>query len=352
MASTETTQVASVSVPPAGIASGVDRQVDDDALEPTSERTDTTPVLIELQHEIDVLAEQRAQHLGNLVDDLVHRDHNGRPRVVLPAERHQFVDQGAGPPHGRVDPLGVDERGLTPEVVDQILGMAEDRRQDIVEVVGNPAGQPTEGVHLLRLRQLPLEMVTLRLVVIGQQRLRALELQERLRSPMGDDQNGGEDGGEQRQLDKLGRLCRSVPDRQRHDEAGDGNPNDRPQCNRPELDEQRADREHDKDHVEPQDGPSRKGSQHCGRQQPGVEDDDIGVAPEPVVPVPPEARKVPHRRDHLPPPDTPVTAPPTIRRLGADSTARHDTGAESPWRGPVSTVSVSWINSFFARIAR
>ena len=47
------------------------------------------------------------------------------------------------------------------EVEQHQIRVAENRRQDVVEVVGHAAGQGAEGVHLLRLPQLLFELLAL-----------------------------------------------------------------------------------------------------------------------------------------------------------------------------------------------
>ena len=49
--------------------------------------------------------------------------------------------------------------GLRGHVADDDLGVADDGRQDVVEVVGHAAGQGAEGLHLLGLQQLPFELL-------------------------------------------------------------------------------------------------------------------------------------------------------------------------------------------------
>ncbi|MNC91461.1 hypothetical protein D3C83_77300 [compost metagenome] len=49
------------------------------------------------------------------------------------------------------------QRILVTQARDQHLGVAEDHGQHVVEVVGDPARELTDGFHLLRLPQLILE---------------------------------------------------------------------------------------------------------------------------------------------------------------------------------------------------
>ncbi|MBK6922176.1 MAG: hypothetical protein IPH07_32590 [Deltaproteobacteria bacterium] len=60
-----------------------------------------------------------------------------------------------------VGPQGV----LGLELVGDEIGVAEDHRQDVVEVVGHAAGEPTNGLQLLRLQQLGLELLVVRLAL-------------------------------------------------------------------------------------------------------------------------------------------------------------------------------------------
>ena len=108
--------------------------------------------------QLDVRADQAPQHVGDVADRGVDVELT-RLCHLLPAERQQLPRQlrRAG---GRLDDL-LDVAALIGlgQLVDQEMRIAQDRRQQVVEVMGDPAGEPSDRLHLLRLPQLRFERV-------------------------------------------------------------------------------------------------------------------------------------------------------------------------------------------------
>ena len=122
-----------------------------------------------------VLADERVQHAGHVHHDLVDVD-DRRLQHVLAAERHEVVDERARPSDRGLDLAGgLASRGGR-RLVDDVLAVADDGRQDVVEVVGDAPRQPAEGVHLPRGLQLPLQLEQLGAVPFDEQRLRPFQI--------------------------------------------------------------------------------------------------------------------------------------------------------------------------------
>jgi hypothetical protein len=72
----------------------------------------------------------------------------------LPAEGEELARQGGGALRRAPDLLHVATPGIVAvECLEQQIGIAVNRRQDVVEVVGDAAGQPPHRFHLVRLPQ-------------------------------------------------------------------------------------------------------------------------------------------------------------------------------------------------------
>ena len=77
-----------------------------------------------------------------------------RRQDLLAAERQELAREPRGALRARADLVDI----LAPpvrrgEAAAQVLGVAHDHGEDVVEVVGDAAGQPPDGFHLLRLAQ-------------------------------------------------------------------------------------------------------------------------------------------------------------------------------------------------------
>ena len=103
----------------------------------------------------------RSSERSMLRDQVIDLDEAAVERL-LPAEGEQLSRQDAGAFGGRAD-LGdvLRFRALHPDVVEQQIAVAEDRGQEIIEVVRDAAGQLAERFHLLRTQHLILQLLAL-----------------------------------------------------------------------------------------------------------------------------------------------------------------------------------------------
>ena len=112
-------------------------------------RVNRLDLRVEPGEELDVLAEQAAQHRLDVPDDDVEVDHFGA-KHLLAAEREQLVHERFGPLRRTGDLLGVPPR-LAPgrQLREQEVAVPLNRGEQVVEVVRDAAGQPAHGVHAL-----------------------------------------------------------------------------------------------------------------------------------------------------------------------------------------------------------
>ena len=105
-------------------------------------------------HELDIGAEKTAQQLFQLAHDRVDV-HNLRLQHLPPAERQQLARQRRRP-FARVPDLFEigPQRVVERNVVEHQVAVTEDRSEQIVEIVGDAAGELANRLHLLRLPQL------------------------------------------------------------------------------------------------------------------------------------------------------------------------------------------------------
>ena len=110
----------------------------------------------EIDHELDLGADQALQHPGHLEDDHVQVDQLGA-KLLPPAEGEQLPRQA-----GRAGRRALDLDQLRPNTVGVGVGERElrvprDRGQQVVEVVCDSTREPPDRVELLRLTQILLE---------------------------------------------------------------------------------------------------------------------------------------------------------------------------------------------------
>ena len=110
----------------------------------------------EHRDELDVLADQPAQHHVHVADRRVQVED---PRLQhLPAAEREQLARERGRAVGRpLDLLGVPAQLRVGRAADQELAVPGDRREQVVEVVRDAAGEPADRFHLLRLAQLRLD---------------------------------------------------------------------------------------------------------------------------------------------------------------------------------------------------
>ena len=109
------------------------------------------------QRDVDVLADQPAEHAGHVRDQAVHVERRG-VQHLLAAERQQLLGEAGGALAG-LDDFAEILRVLarrSASAVDE-LGESEDDRQQIVEIVRDAGGQSPDRFHLARLTDLRFE---------------------------------------------------------------------------------------------------------------------------------------------------------------------------------------------------
>ena len=165
-----------VSVPPPSVrhrVAGVDREVDDDLLELAGIGADRAEVAAVLDDQLDVLAEQPFQQMGHLRHHVGKLEHL-RAQGLLAREGKQLPGKARSAVRIRLDLLDVVIVAVARRVPHQHqVAMADDRGQDIVEVVRDAAGELADDLHLGRLGDLALELGFLA-IVLEQQKHRGV----------------------------------------------------------------------------------------------------------------------------------------------------------------------------------
>ena len=113
----------------------------------------------ERRDQLDVLPDQSREHRRQALDDVVELEH-ARLQHLASAEREQLPGEDGRALGGGRDLV---ELGLGGAVAafEQRLGVAADHGQEVVEVVGDAAGEPPDRLEPLRLAQLLLELLAL-----------------------------------------------------------------------------------------------------------------------------------------------------------------------------------------------
>ena len=107
--------------------------------------------------QINVLANQPGQHFQVFGDHAV-QVHNLGGQHLLAAEGQQLASERGGALGGVGDLLRVSaQRGIGADAFQQEFGVSRDHHQQVVEVVGDAAGEPADGFHLLGLAELLLQ---------------------------------------------------------------------------------------------------------------------------------------------------------------------------------------------------
>ena len=146
----------------AGIAdgvAGVDEQVHQDLVELRRIDVHLAGVASRLPDQIDILADEPPQHLQHPCHGCVDIEHLGS-NSLFAGEGQELPGQigGALGRLANVLQAGMERmRALQPP--ERQFAMADDDAQHVVEIMGDAAGQPAHGFHLLRLDQLHLQFL-------------------------------------------------------------------------------------------------------------------------------------------------------------------------------------------------
>ncbi len=145
---------------------GVDREVHDDLLHLAGIGSDAALVVGRSHNQPDVLADQALQHAPKIrrqpaqVQDLECHD-------LFPAECEQLPRQRSAPLAGLPEVLEIRaQRRVVSQFVQDEVGHAIDDGQQVVEVVGDAAGQPPDRIHLLGLLDLGLQRTLRRQILL------------------------------------------------------------------------------------------------------------------------------------------------------------------------------------------
>ncbi len=115
----------------------------------------------ELRHDLDVLADHAPQHFFHVAHRVVDVDDAQKERLPA-AEGEELVRERSREVRRLADFREVLEHPLPlVDLPDDQVAVPEDRGEDVVEVVRDPAREPADRVHLLRLEQLLLEPLAL-----------------------------------------------------------------------------------------------------------------------------------------------------------------------------------------------
>jgi hypothetical protein len=124
-------------------------------------RSDSGEIRSQNRDQIHLRADESAEHDTHARHERIEID-GGRLQHLLAAEREQLLGQFRCP-LARFDDLfhvGA-TRILRSQRFDHKAGVNENRCQKVIEVVGHPASQLSDGFHLLRLAQLCFERLSL-----------------------------------------------------------------------------------------------------------------------------------------------------------------------------------------------
>ena len=136
----------------------VHREVHEDLLELSGVGLHGTRVRRETGAQLDVLAEQAAEHLLKVAHQGPDVDH-ARLQDLLPAEREQLSREAGGPVGGLANFGDILVTGVAgAQIFEEQVRVAGDRGENVVEVVSDPAREPADRFHFLRLAQLLLEL--------------------------------------------------------------------------------------------------------------------------------------------------------------------------------------------------
>jgi hypothetical protein len=152
-----------------GIAS-VHHEIDDDLFELRRIDPDPAVVGLDIQRDVHVVAHQGSQECDQIGNDL--------GRVHVHRYRHLGAREGEEPASDCPRPFGAGE-DLVEVLANRVairqfrtsqFGVSPDRRQEVVEIVDDPAGELTDGLEPLVLHDLSVDDTLARDVADAQQR--------------------------------------------------------------------------------------------------------------------------------------------------------------------------------------
>ena len=118
---------------------------------------------VEGDHDADAFTDQAREELLDLGDRVVEVQH-ARTHDVASAEREELLRERRGPVGRSGDRGDVGAQGvLRGQAAQQDRAMPDHDGEQVVEIVGDAAGQPAHHLHLVRLPQLRLRFVQGRL---------------------------------------------------------------------------------------------------------------------------------------------------------------------------------------------
>lgn len=127
----------------------IDDQIHDDLFDLTWVRFDRKDFSVEAAGKNNIFADKPAHERFDIVGQLIQIEHL-RFQHLLPAEGQELLRQHSGPFPAGLDLLEMIAQLLVEPVARQSqFTVAVNDREKIVKVVGNAAGQPPDGLHLL-----------------------------------------------------------------------------------------------------------------------------------------------------------------------------------------------------------
>ena len=138
----------------------VEREVDQRLLDLAAVGLDRPELRAEVGRQLDVLAERALEERLEVGDDVV-QDRATRATGLVAAEDRQLPRQRGAAPAGAPDLLDVGaHRGALIELVDDELGVVDDHPEDVVEVVGDAAGELPDRLEAAGLAELRVDRLT------------------------------------------------------------------------------------------------------------------------------------------------------------------------------------------------
>jgi len=140
---------------------GIHAEVEEHLLELAGIGLEAADLRLEISAHGDVLPDHTLQHLLHVAHSIVDVE-DAQVKGLAAAEGEQLMRERRRKVRGLAD---FREMLVHPMLVldlpDHQVAVAEDRGQDVVEIVRDPTGEPAHRIHLLRLQQFLLEALAL-----------------------------------------------------------------------------------------------------------------------------------------------------------------------------------------------